>query len=82
MFSTPSKREIVIFAMYNLSSANAFSLVMSKFYLFGKELILICMNVPSFTFTYLIKGLSFLSLLDYKIKNFSDLFNPLPDDQF
>ena len=38
MFSTPSKREIVILAMYNLSSANGFKLVKFKILLFGNRL--------------------------------------------
>ena len=36
VFSTLSKREITILTMFNLSSANAFNLVTSKFLLFGK----------------------------------------------
>ena len=39
MFSTLSKREIVILAPFEMSSANAFNLVRSKNLLFGKELI-------------------------------------------
>ena len=38
MFSTVFKRENVILAMSNMSSANAFNLVMSKILLFGKGL--------------------------------------------
>ena len=38
VFSTLSKREIVIIATSNFSSANAFNLVTSKILLFGKEL--------------------------------------------
>ena len=38
MFSTLSKREIVILATFNWSSANAFNLVTSEYLLFGKEL--------------------------------------------
>ena len=38
MFSVLSKREIIILATLNLSSANAFSLVKSKIVLCGKEL--------------------------------------------
>ena len=38
VFSTLSYREIAILATFNLSSANAFNLVMSKILLFGKEL--------------------------------------------
>ena len=38
VFPTMSKREIIILATFNLSSANAFNLVMSKNLLFGKEL--------------------------------------------
>ena len=36
VFSTLSKGEIIILATFNLSSANAFSLVSSKSLLFGK----------------------------------------------
>ena len=38
VFSTLSKREIVILVTFNLSSADAFNLVMSKILLFGKGL--------------------------------------------
>ena len=38
VFSTLSKREIIIVATFNLSSANAFNLVTSAFFSFGKEL--------------------------------------------
>ena len=39
MFSTLSQREIVILEMFNLSSANAFNLVMSKNLSFGNGLL-------------------------------------------
>ena len=39
MFSTPSKREIVILAVLNLPSGNASNLDRSKILLFGKVLI-------------------------------------------
>ena len=38
VFSTQSKREILILATLNLLSASAFNLVTSKILLFGKEL--------------------------------------------
>ena len=38
MFSTISKTEIIIWATFILSSANAFNLVMSKILSYGKEL--------------------------------------------
>ena len=40
VFSTLSKREIIILANYNLSSANAFNLVKSKTLSFGNGIIL------------------------------------------
>ena len=40
MFLALSKRELVIVAMFNLSSANAFNLVMSKIMSFGEGLTL------------------------------------------
>ena len=39
--STLSKPEITILSMFNLSSANAFNLAMSKILSFGKELIIL-----------------------------------------
>ena len=42
VFSTLSKREIVILATFNFSSANAFNLVTSKILVFGKDYVLIC----------------------------------------
>ena len=39
MFSTLSKREIIILSTFHLSSANALNLVQSKILLFGKVLI-------------------------------------------
>ena len=38
VFSTLSRREIIILTTFNLLSANAFNVVMSKILLFGKEL--------------------------------------------
>ena len=38
VFSSLWKREIIILAMFNLSSANAFNLITSKILLFSKEL--------------------------------------------
>ena len=38
LFSALSRREVIILAMFNLSSANAFNLVISKVLLFGKGL--------------------------------------------
>ena len=38
MFSTLSKTEIIILALFNLLSANVFNLVKSEKFLYGKEL--------------------------------------------
>ena len=40
MFSTLSQKEIFFFAVFHLPSANILNLVKSKYFLFGKELIL------------------------------------------
>ena len=48
MFSALSKKDIIIKAMFHLSSANAFNLVMSKILLFGKVLIQ-CINWDLFS---------------------------------
>ena len=47
-FLTLSKKEIIILATFNFSSANAFNLVTSKILLFGKELTL-SQTSPGFT---------------------------------
>ena len=45
-FSTPSKREIVHLATFNLLSANAFNLVTSEFFLYGRGLRLMLKVLP------------------------------------
>ena len=45
MFSTLSKREIIILATSNFTSANAFNFVQSKILSFGKELTIKCNSV-------------------------------------
>ena len=44
VFSTLSKREIIILATFNLSSASALNFAMSKILSFGKELLSLTLN--------------------------------------
>ena len=53
MFSTLSKTEVIIFVIFDLSSANAFSLVWSKILLCGNELSLVLSSAFMKYFAYL-----------------------------
>ena len=59
MFSTPSEREIIISAVFILSSANALNFDLSKMLPCGKRLILAQMNLYSVGAFTLGKSLDF-----------------------
>ena len=51
VFSTLSKREIIILATFNLSSASALNLAMSKILSFGKELLSLALSHSELRFS-------------------------------